>query len=112
MFIPFILHNKNFLFLRILLPENDIRSYIYFKYVDIIVKIFNIIFNMIFISLSRNRYLDLWSYPSRSEKLIIFFYYFIGLFHIITYFPKFILFGALGIIIKVIRRKELINFIK
>ena len=112
MFIPFILHNKNFLFLRILLPENDIRSYIYFKYVDNIVKIFNIIFNMIFISLSRNQYLDLWSYPNCSEKLFIFIYYFIGLFHIITYFPKFILFGALGIIIKVIRRKELINFIK
>ena len=112
MFIPFILHNKNFLVHKILLPGNDIRSYIYFKYVDNIVKIFNIIFNMIFISLSRNQYLHLWSYPYCSEKFIIFVYYFTGIFHIITYFHIFIVFGSLGIIIKVIRRKDLIKFFK
>ena len=43
---------------------------------------------------------------------LIFIYYFIGLFHIIIYFPKFIVFGALGVIIKVIRRKDLVKFIK
>ena len=94
-FIPFIRKHKNFLFLKILFRHDRIDFYIFFKNLDNIIRILNIIYHFIFTYFRYEYYFEdvLFEIPNRIFHRTV--YFFIGFFHIIVYFHIIIIYNLL-----------------